>query len=743
MNFISQPEPQQDFNPLPGARAQYPRAAEAVQPQAEPIIRKWIAIIQRRRWYILGVITAALLTAVVVTLLMTRQYTASTTLEIARDDAKIVNIQGVEPQVGSLDQEFYQTQYGLLKARSLAEAVVVSLKLHEDRRFLDMMDIETANTLFASTPGGTLPARSRADRLSQSIKALLDRVAIAPVRASRLVTISFESPDPDLSARIANTWADQFIERNLARRFDATSYARKFLEERLADVRNRLEVSERQLVTYAAANRLITVGSPSGDAGQRTQERSVVEDTLVALNEQLATARGMRIAAESRAAQGGGASTESLSNNAINVIRQRRAEVAGEYARLKAQFEPEYPPLAALAAQLGQLDASIASEERRVRTAVQGQFQQAVTQERALAERVRTLEDTTLDQRRRSIQFNIYQREVDTNRELYNGLLQRFKEIGIAGGVGTNNIAVVDRAISPTKPSAPRPLLNIVLALLAGTALGFALAFLLEQIDEAVTDASTIEQTLKIPVLGTIPRIANEDPLAELADRKSPVSEAYLSMETALKFSTPEGMPRSILITSTQPGEGKSTTSVALSTTLARLGRRVLLVDADMRSPSLHGIFGVTNTQGFSTVLSGNGDLKALILDTDQDGLWLLPAGPNPPNAAELLSSIHLAEAVAAALALFDVVIFDAPPVMALADAPLAASRIAGTIVVIEANSTRLRPAGLMLQRLRAANANIVGAVLTKFDAKRSSQYGYGYDYGYGYGQKTDAAPST
>lgn len=737
MTVIDTIEPQPGAGSLPQVRHVYDTPPDE---KRDSVVRQWLQILTRWRWIVIGSVGVALIISVILTMLVTRMYTASVSLEIAREEANVVNIEGVEPNIGSLDQEFYQTQYGLLKSRSLAEAVVRELRLHRNRAFFEMFGEGDTIGPFSDLRTGPLPAEGDSERIKKAAEILLDNVSVSPERASRLVVVGFESPDPKLSADIANAWAKNFIESNLARRFEATSYAREFLEGRLQQVRQRLEESERESVNYAANNDIITIGG-GGEDGARAQERSVITDNLLALNDQLARARGERIAAESRFRQSGtsDASPETLTNPAIASMLQRRAEIAAEYARLLVQFQPEYPQARALAAELEQLDGAISREEQRVRSSLQNQYREAVARETQLAARVDELQNQVIEQRRRGIQYNIYEREVDTNRELYNALLQRYKEIGVAGGVGTNNVAIVDPALPPEKPSKPRPLINLMIGLLAGVAVGVGLAFILEQIDEAISDTGDVEAVLGMPSLGSVPQLTAGDPLEELIDRKSALSEAYLSVVTALKFSTPDGLPRSLLVTSTQPGEGKSTSSVAIAVTLGRLGLQTLLIDADMRWPSLHAMLGIGNEKGLSDVLSGNSPLDEALAETNHPRLTIMSAGLAPPNAAELLSGVHVDELLRDALRRFDAVVIDAPPIMGLADSPLIASKVAGTVMVVEAHRTRARQASLALQRLRAARANMLGAVLTKFSSKRASA-DYGYDYGYGYGRTGETA---
>lgn len=698
-----------------------------------PILTQYLRIVLRWKWVILGCVVAALVAGTIITLLTTPLYTATASIEISRESDRVTKLEGVQSETASQDLEFYQTQYGLLKSRSLAERVAKNLKLVDDPLFY--ASFETKAPGAADTAGGVtrMAARDSDKRLNTAASILLGHVDIAPVRASRLVAISFTSPDPALSARVANAWGTHFIQSNLERRFEATSYARKFLEERLEQLRVRLEESERLLVSYAARERIITVTpSAANGANSPAAERSLAADDLSAINGELASATADRVKAESRAQAGaGGAVSEALNNPAIGVLRQRRAEVSAEYAKLLVQFEPGYPPAQALASQVAQLDSSIAREERRVRESLRTTYRESVVREQTLGAKVEGLKAGLLDLRRRSIQYNIYQREVDTNRQLYDGLLQRYKEIGVAGGVGTNNVSVVDPAMVPGAPSRPRLFLNLLISLIAGLGLGGLLAFAFEQIDETITEPREVESTLRYPLLGAVPK--SDDPLIAIHDRKSSVVEAYLSIQTNLEFATAHGAPRSLSVTSTRPAEGKSTTSFALAHTFARAKRTVVLIDGDMRSPSIHGFFNLRNDKGLSNFLAGADAFEAMLLATDQENLFILPAGPSPPNAAELLTGDRLSELLVGLLKRFDHVIIDSPPVMGLADAPLIASKVEGTIYAVVSHGIRTSLVKVALARLRSANARIFGVVLTKFDAKRA-HYGYGYDYGYGYG---------
>lgn len=704
-------------------------------------LRHYLAVLKRRRWLIFGSTIIVLLIGLVLTLMMTPKYTATTTIEIQRDSYKITGVQGVEPETTPTDMEFYQTQYGLLRATSLAQRVATELRLYDDANFFQMFGNAAAQEWFEN---GRVRSNAppREFRIRKAAEILSDRVGVAPVRLSRLVTVSFTSPDPEFSARVANAWGRNFIETTLARRFDATAYARRFLEERLAQLRTRLEASERAQVGYAERENIIniqqTTGAGPNSGGGQTTERPIVADDLVALNLERTRATAERIAAESRL-NNGAPVTEQLTNDAITQLRRRRAELQADYASMMTRFEPGYPAAVATREQIGQLDQSIAREEARVRSALRGNYEASASRERQLSARVEELKSDVIDMRRRSIQYNIYQRDVDANRELYNGLLQRYKEIGVAGGIGVNNVSIVDPASAPERPSSPRLVVNLLLALIAGGALGLGLALIREQVDDAVADPAEVEGAIGLPLLGAVPKSKESDLLGALADRKSDVSEAYVALQTNLSFSTSHGVPRTITVTSTRPGEGKSTTAYALASALARGGHKVLLVDGDMRSPSVHHLLGLNNERGLSNFLSGDGNLPTLFQQTDTGNLSVMSAGPPPPSAAELLSSNRLDALLPALLNHFEHVIIDAPPVMGLADAPLLGSHAEGVVFVLESHTTKITPARVAIGRLRSAHANIIGVVLTKFETRRAS-YGYSYGSGYGYGDKGAAS---
>lgn len=728
MNLVTSPPSARSFSaPVVGTPGQPADRASA--------LRQYLRIAVRWRFVILGIIATCVLLGLVVTLLMTPKYMATATIEISREADKVTDLQSVQRESSVSDQEFYQTQYGLLRSRSLSERVAMQLRLIDDPKFFKLFGINGDNIAFQQVDG-RYAAAGRAERKRIAGEVLRRNLTISPTRLSRLVDVSFTSPDATMSASVANAWSESFIQTNLERKVQATSYGRNLLQRQLGQLKERLDQSQRQLVGYASAQRIINLPAQSNSNGA-TSERSIVVDDLAALNAALSQATADRIQAEAhyREAGAAGSSAEALRNQAINTLRQKRAELAADYQRLMTQFEPGYPAAKAIQSQITQIDRSISREESRVSGSIEADFRQAEGRERALKAKVEQLKSSYLDLRRRSIQYNIYQQEVDTNRALYDGVLQRFKEIGVAGSVGVNNISVVDTADVPQKPSSPRLFVNLALALLAGLIVSVATAFALEQIDEAIADPGEIERRLGLPLLGMVPKVEGTTPQEALRDRKSEMVDAFLAINTNLGFTTEHGVPRSIAVTSTRPAEGKSTTSLALATMLARAHRKVILIDGDMRSPSVHYFGGVSHDNGLSNFLTGEDNIASLIFPMTDLGFVAMSAGPIPPNAAELLTGNRLALLISRLLESYDHVVIDSPPVMGLADAPLIASKVEGVVYAVESHGIRSSLVKTALARLTSTNAHIVGGVLTKFEA-RKAHYGYGYDYGYGYGRE-------
>ena len=737
-----------------GGRALATTGRELDEPQGPEInfMAYWHVLV-KHRLVIAGAVALALLAGLIFTLTTTPIYRATLSLQIDREEANIVDIEGVTPDM-SRDLDFMQTMYSLLRSRDTATRTVRRANLANDQAFMQQSSGSSLGFIGRLFGGGSEKAKAStapADRASAERRArniLMSGLTINPIRGTRLVQVSYDSPNPAVAAKVANAVGESFIASNLDRRFEASNYARNFLEDKLAEAKTRLEESEKALVAYAQQEQIINVTptTTTGGGGQggaeQTASQSLTASDLVSMNNALAMAKSERIKAEQRWRQAQGADLTTLpevrNSGTIQALRQQQATLQAQYQQKSVQLLDDHPEMLQLKGQIAELDVQIRAEMESARQSIYQQYQVAARQEASLSGQVNSLKSGVMDLRNRSIQYNTLQRDVDTNRSLYDGLLQRYKEIGVAGGVGSNNVSVVDRAEAPRSPFKPNLMINLLIALGVGLMLGLGAAFALESLDETIKVPEDIEGKLGMPLLGAIPMLEKGvTPEEAMADPRSSFSEAYYSVRTALQFSTNEGVPRNILVTSARPSEGKSTTSVALAKNFAKLGMTVLLVDSDLRNPSLHRTLRADSSQGLSNYLTGGAALIDLCQATDQPNLAFIPCGPLPPNPAELLAGGRIRALVAEAQQHFDLLVIDGPPVMGLADAPLLASTVAGTILVIEAGTTRQGLAKAALRRLGLGNARMLGALLSKFSVKSAGYgYGYGYAYNYEYGDK-------
>jgi succinoglycan biosynthesis transport protein ExoP len=667
------------------------------------------------RWLILGAVAVGVAGAIVITFLTTPLYRAAVTLEInppqveAVDQSKVVRGEGT----GYFDQRAYMaTQVGLLKSRNLAERVAQDLNL-------------ASNSVFVPS------SADRSVRQKIAVGKLIGSFSAKPVPDSRLIQITFSSASPDLAAQITNSFADNFINSNLERRYQSTAYARQFLERQIAKTKAELESSERVFVEYAQAHNIISTAG--GDDIKGSDVSSLQGQQLVALNQALAEAQTRRIATEEAYRNEMRVGNTAGVNESTAPLRTERAQLESQYQEKLSSFKPEYPEMQRLRARIDALDQQIRRESSTVASGqvntLLAAYRSAAATERMLAAKVNAAKSQVLGLRQDSIQYNILQRQVDAARSMYDSLLDRYKQVGVAGGVGSNNVSVVDRAEVPGGPYKPNLMLNLLVGLGLGLIGGLGAALALEFLNDTIKTPDDVRDKLRLASLGVIPKKKGTEAVAEeLKDQSSALSEAYYSLRTSLQFTTDHGAPKSLLITSTRAAEGKSSTTLALAQNFARLGNSVLLIDADLRKPAF--VTGVDSEEGLSKLITNQDPLQKHVLNTQFENLALLPCGPLPPNPAELLASPRLKAIINEAIGLYDMVIVDGPPVLGLADAPLLGGVCRATLLVIESGKTRTKAATDAIARLRAAGANIVGAVLTKFQAR---SHGYGYGYGYGY----------
>jgi capsular exopolysaccharide synthesis family protein len=680
----------------------------------------FLRIVQHWRWLILGAVAVGIALAIIVTLLTTPVYRAWVTLEVNPPNFDVSDEQSKERQTYQDPYDIVATQVGLLTSKSVAERTVQELNLGNNPAFVPQTGDASA-------------------RLKSATARVIGNLKADVPKEGQLIKFSFDSTSPQLSALVANGVAESFINSSLQRRYEASAYARKFLERQIAKTRSDLERSERELVAYAQKQGIINTAIGPDGKPANSDAGSLQGESLVALNKALAEATARRVSAEGayRGALATGPTSEVTAST--QALRQQLATLEADYQQKRTFMKPDHPEMQSIQAQIDELkrqigQASAQTASGRNNTLLQ-EYRAALAAERALQGRVAGLKGAVLNLRGRSIQYNILQREVDTNRSLYDALLQRYKEIGVAGGIGTAPVSIVDRADTPGLPFKPNLMLNLLLGLLGGLVAGIGSAVGLEFVNDTIKTREDVRDKLGLACLGAVPKTSAKEAFVEdLKNPASVVSEAYSAVVAALRFSTETGMPKILLVTSTQPGEGKSSTALALAQNFARREMRVLLVDSDLRKPAFKA---ASEKIGLTKLLTNDDALAGHVVETQHDHLSLLASGPVPPNPADLLSTGRMRIVLNEAAEQFDVVVVDAPPTLGLADVPLLAAAAGHVMFVIESGKTRTRSAIEAINRIEGTGAHIVGATLTK-STDSGGGYGYnryGYGYGYGYGK--------
>ena len=700
------PEP---FGPVRGQGMQWSERSNAT----EGFTLEMLLRVLREHWkVVLAAVLAGAAAAVIVTLMTTPLYKAKVVLEVNPPTVEALDEdKGTSSSSGANLWDTIATQVGLLKSQSLGERVAQDLNLAQNPAFVP----QTGNV---------------SSRLKAAGAKVAGGIAAELPKEGQLIEYTYTSDDPQLAALVANGIADSFIDSGLQRRYDASNYAREFLQRQINKTRGDLERAERSMVAYAQAEGIINTGT--GESSGDSDANSLQGASLVALNSALAEATARRIAAEgayrqARLAGGSAQATQSTSG-----LRAALAGLQAEYQDKRTIMKPEHPDMVALKSRIDELSRQIDNEQSRMAsgqaTTLLADYRGAVAAENALRARVNQLRGSVLDLRGRSIQYNILRRELDTNRGLYDALLQRYKEVGVAGGIGNSPVSIVDRAQVPGAPFRPNPMMNLIFGLGLGLLAGIALAFALELLHDVVKTREDVRNRLGLPCLGVVPRREGRGSIvSDLEDTHSGIAEAYSAILASLRFSTEHGAPRTLLVTSSGPAEGKSSSSFAIAQNYARRGESVLLIDADLRRPVFKSGGG---QKGLTKLLTNDDDVRGHVHETQYDNLWLLPCGPTPPNPADLLSTPRFGAVLREAAQQFDRVIIDGPPLLGLADAVLLATAAENVVMVVESGRTRTKAAREAIDRLRSAGAHVLGVVLTK-SKEEASGYGYrAYRYG-------------
>ncbi len=726
-------------------------------------LREYWRMIIKRKWVVISILSIALVTSLLATALTIPVYRSTAVVQITYESQRILEIRDFTPETrGWIGRDqFFTTQYDILRGRALAEAVVRREGVQEHPELsgeirqrsltseLKALPRRLAAVFRPARPEPGMQALSAEQKRELAVRragsTLRSRIQITPRRDSNLVNITVSSFDPQFAARMANAVVEEYRHSTMQRRYDAGQAAREFLEEQLADLRIALERADQALLDFGQRNQV-------ADLRQRVEMAST---SLTSLNMQLNETQNELVQMRSYRRQienGRGQHIRLIANDEqINALGQQLSELSDEHARMSRRFQDDYPALADVRLRMNQLESQIAERRDTIVSNVLAEYQNLNSEVATLREAIEEREAGILHLNQQSVQYNILRREFETNRELYDGMLQRMKEIGVAAGVQENNIALIDSALAAGAPFLPNMQRNLAMALLIGLVLGIAVAVLMEFLDTTIRRTEDIEKLVGRPVLGLIPMVKLREQRQKTAlgqksnDRavshyseihpKSAVSEAFRSLRTSLMFSTPQGMPRTILFTSPGPSDGKTTNAINLATVMAQNGNKVLLIDADLRKPRMHRDFSIPHTPGLTNRIAGvnGGDSStSAIVPTTVHGLFIMPSGSQAPNPAELLSSERMLKIIGMASRAFDHVIIDTAPVLGLADALVLSRAVDGVIIVAAAGKTSKDSIKASTRRLMQVNAPLLGIVLNQVDLD-SPDYAYYSSYYYNY----------
>ncbi|NIJ16919.1 GumC family protein [Sphingobium vermicomposti] len=665
----------------------------------------WTAV-RRHRVILFGTMALCVLAGVIFILLSTPDYQATASVEVEDVPAGAAGSASAQrPQAPSDNEALMQTELEVLRSRSLAEDVARELALIGNRTLFDAMKVKRPER-------GSASLSQRQVETEAVIRLLRDNLKVELPGKSRVIRISFTSADPVLSARVANSYADSLIRADLKRGFESGVQARRFLLGELDGARRDLERAERDLAVYAAR-----MGSSEDAQSARPASSAGTSATRLAqLNAFRAQATADRIAAQKRWESARLSSVETLpevlNNGAMQQLMAQRAQARAELVQQRQFRKAAHPEMREAHARLEALDDQAQVMANTIRASLKEQYDVAIHGEKQIEAEISDVERAALAERGRGVQMSILERTVDTYRLLHDSLLQRYRDMASQAGFQAGRIQPLDRAAVPSRPSSPDIGSTMLLASLGGLALGLLLVGARHVFDDAVTSADTLAERANLPLLGTVPA----------TDR--PVVETFVPIASSLLLASSAGLPRSILVTSAQEGEGKSSTVHALALALAKLDRRVLVIDGDMRRPRQRSLFAVTPERGISEVMTGQAKADEVIVASGVPGVSLLLSGAIPPNPAELLSTAALDVLLAGVQDQYDTVLIDAPPILGQPDTSLLAAKAQTTVLVVEWGRNHHGGLRVAVDRLRRAGGAIVGAVLTKQEG-RAFEYDY------------------
>lgn len=686
--------------------------------------------LRRQRFVLGGVLLAALATGFLVTLLINPTYRATATLRIDPSKETIIEGQELTNQIGRNSRDFMETLTAVTASRTVALQVATKLKLDSNATFLNLEEDQPQ-------AGDTKALQQR--RLNRAAGILMSNV-VATNPTGDIMAVSYLAGDPELATKIANAYAEALLKNDLQVGLQKNAYALNYLSEQIKTVRNKLALSERDAIAYARESRIISqslLGAADNSANSQSVPQTITASNLASVNANYTAARTKRIEAQQRwstvVSQSASTLPEVQSNATIqSLIGQRSAKIA-ELAEMKTRYGSSYPPVLELQGEISGLTSQINKLSEDVKASIRQAYLTAVGQEKALSDELTSVSDQTLSEQNRRVQFNQLDRESKALATQLDNLLERYNQLAAASNIQPGTISLLDAATRSDTPVSPNLTKNMILAFILGGGLAVLIAIGIEVLDDKIHSVNDLQRKLGLKPLGQTPKIKG------LAGPRSDhsLTEAYASIRAMLDFSLPAENHNVIMFTSSQPAEGKTTTAISLAIQSALRGQSVLLIECDLRKPSVSGQFNLPRpSKGLVEVLLGEATLEEALLNQEQANLDVLPVGKIRNDPVDVLTSKRFADFIGQMREKYDLVLLDSPPVIGLADAIVLARLSDGVIFVVNHNRAHSGGIKATVRRLRGTHANMLGAVLTQFDARDAGEDYYYYSDYYSYGDQ-------
>ena len=696
--------------------------------EAHYTLRQVWHVILKRRWTVVTATFIVTVAAAIVSFRMVPVYEASARVEVEGDMGQIMTLNDLYREAPQSDTAV-ATQMQVLQSTTLAWMTIEQLGLQDNPDFV--------GGPIQRRQGGTKASLQERTSLVQDF---LGSMQVERIKDSRIIRVGFESSNAALAARITNALVNNYIEHTFHQKYDATRQASEWMEQQLDELRAKVEKSQQALVEYERQNLIVNMGG----------NQSVAEQKMMELTHDLTAAQSERIQDESlyNLVKDNPNQVAFISQNELlQRLEERYADAKAQYADALSQYGPNFPKVVRTREQLNAIQGLIEAERKRVMEKLRNDYLGAADREKLL--------DNAMSQQRTElsrmsqlmIQHNILKREFDTNQALYENLLQRLKDATVSAGLKASNIRVIDRAMPPLYPIRPRKRQNVAIGMIVGLIMGVTLAFVQEALDSSVRTTEEAERLVSAPALAVIPLArdgsgrkmlpgakpatpagANGVPLAVLNTPSSPVAESYRSLRTSVLLSTAPRPPQTVLVTSAQVGEGKTSTALNLAIAFAQRSGPVLIIDADLRRPAVARSLGVASEKGLSSYLTGAHSLDEVLIQYESvPNLWILPAGPRTPDPAELLSSPTMESTLKGMLSRFTHIIVDTPPLLLVTDAVVLSPLVDGVILVVASGVTARGALTRAHRILENAGTRVLGMVLNKVDMRFDTYYGSYY----------------